>query len=236
MALCIDRYGTKSQLAQPLLLHIWPSLFGLLPPALLEVSLLYEPSSFLDPLFLLAPSRFLHWYVGIQLALQSNGALVLVGYCLADLYTHVFGDRQPAQLRPHYLQASVVHKSTRVRHTPIYADFFMSKAHTIVFCRSAILLGHLTSLLQTRKQTASITLLHCFTKLISLAHSSIQPSRSVTRTRLGIEPATFRFVAQHLNHCATAGGIYIVNTMYKKGADCAACPAVAPNCDDGLCW
>ena len=55
-------------------------------------------------------------------------------------------------------------------------------------------------------------------------------------TPAGIEPATFRYVAQHLNHCAPAGGIHVVNTMHKKRADCAACPEVAPDCDDGLCW
>jgi len=29
-------------------------------------------------------------------------------------------------------------------------------------------------------------------------------------TPAGIEPATFRFVAQHLNHCTTAVPIYIM--------------------------
>ena len=100
----------------------WSLLFGLLPPALLGVGLLYEPFSFLDPLFLLASLRFLHWYVGILLALQSNGALVVVSYCRVVLYTHVFGDRQFVPLRPHYPLASVVHKSIRVFHTPICAN------------------------------------------------------------------------------------------------------------------
>jgi len=36
----------------------------------------------------------LHWYVGIQLALRSKGALVVVGYCLAILYKRVFLDRR----------------------------------------------------------------------------------------------------------------------------------------------
>jgi len=41
-------------------------------------------------------------------------------------------------------------------------------------------------------------------------------------TPAGIEPATFRFVAQHLNHCATAVPHYINNALYnycisKKG-------------------
>ena len=29
----------------------------------------------------------------------------------------------------------------------------------------------------------------------------------------GIEPATFRFVAQHLNHCATVVPMYLHNTV-----------------------
>ena len=34
-------------------------------------------------------------------------------------------------------------------------------------------------------------------------------------TEAGIEPATFRFVAQHLNHCATAHfRAYFQNTVY----------------------
>jgi hypothetical protein len=32
----------------------------------------------------------------------------------------------------------------------------------------------------------------------------------------GIEPATFRFVAQYLNHCATAVPTYIANTHNKR--------------------
>ena len=36
-------------------------------------------------------------------------------------------------------------------------------------------------------------------------------------TPAGIEPATFRFVAQHLNHCATAVTQYITTfAMYKQ--------------------
>ena len=43
-------------------------------------------------------------------------------------------------------------------------------------------------------------------------------------TPSGIEPATFRFVAQHLNHCATAvpqyiyiySGKYFINTMHSE--------------------
>ena len=116
--------GTKSQPAHSSLLQIWPSLFGLPPPTFLGVGLLYETFSFLDPLFLFAPSRFLHCYVGILLAFQSNGALVVVSYCLAVLYKHVLVDRQFVPLRPHYLLASVVHKSTRVCHIPICADFW----------------------------------------------------------------------------------------------------------------
>ena len=37
-------------------------------------------------------------------------------------------------------------------------------------------------------------------------------------TPYGIEPATFRFVAQHLNHCATAVPPYKGNNGSKKGA------------------
>jgi len=31
----------------------------------------------------------------------------------------------------------------------------------------------------------------------------------------GIEPATFRFVAQHFNHCATAEFIYKINQYFS---------------------
>jgi len=34
-------------------------------------------------------------------------------------------------------------------------------------------------------------------------------------TPAGIEPATFRFVAQHLNHCATAVYNFIISTSMK---------------------
>ena len=34
--------------------------------------------------------------------------------------------------------------------------------------------------------------------------SGLQAHSAIGRTPAGIEPATFRFVAQHLNHCATA--------------------------------
>jgi len=41
--------------------------------------------------------------------------------------------------------------------------------------------------------------------------TSAQDGGKVVRmTPAGIEPATLRFVAQHLNHCATAIPIYIV--------------------------
>ena len=99
-----------------------PLLFRLLRPALLGVCFLYEPFSIVDPPFLLAPLRFIHWCVGIPLALLSNGALVVDGYCRVVLYTHVFGGRQFVALVPHYLLTSVVHKSIRVFHMPICAD------------------------------------------------------------------------------------------------------------------
>ena len=35
-------------------------------------------------------------------------------------------------------------------------------------------------------------------------------------TLAGIEPATFRFVAQHLNHCATAVPLLYIYIYYKK--------------------
>ena len=35
-------------------------------------------------------------------------------------------------------------------------------------------------------------------------------------TASGIEPATFRFVAQHLNHCATAVSCYTVYVLKRK--------------------
>ena len=35
-------------------------------------------------------------------------------------------------------------------------------------------------------------------------------------TRTGIEPATFRFVAQHLNHCATAVPHYKYASIENK--------------------
>ena len=38
-------------------------------------------------------------------------------------------------------------------------------------------------------------------------------------TPSGIEPATFRFVAQHLNHCATAVPYICINTLHKGGND-----------------
>jgi len=34
-------------------------------------------------------------------------------------------------------------------------------------------------------------------------------------TPAGIEPATFRFVAQHLNHCATAVPSYLVQILFN---------------------
>jgi len=38
-------------------------------------------------------------------------------------------------------------------------------------------------------------------------------------TQAGIEPATFRFVAQHLNHCATAVLVEIVSFLNSKTRD-----------------
>ena len=38
-------------------------------------------------------------------------------------------------------------------------------------------------------------------------------------TPAGIEPATFGYVAQHLNHCATAIAVYVCNTGLSKEID-----------------
>ena len=38
-------------------------------------------------------------------------------------------------------------------------------------------------------------------------------------TQAGIEPATFRFVAQHLNHCATAVPLLVAWTKLKFDFD-----------------
>jgi hypothetical protein len=40
----------------------------------------------------------------------------------------------------------------------------------------------------------------------------------IPMTPPGIEPATFRFVAQYLNHCATISGplIYIASILWKR--------------------
>ena len=38
-------------------------------------------------------------------------------------------------------------------------------------------------------------------------------------TPSGIETVTFRFVAQHLNHCATCYEYYICNVTYQKDID-----------------
>jgi len=42
-------------------------------------------------------------------------------------------------------------------------------------------------------------------------------------TPAGIEPATFRFVAQHLNHCATA----VPNTISKRRNFMFCCPCIS---------
>ena len=56
-------------------------------------------------------------------------------------------------------------------------------------------------------------------------------------TRAGIEPATFRFVAQHLNYCATA-----VPSRYEcqeyffgvKGGRCVGMTTLTPSCTEYL--
>jgi len=119
----ITASDTSGGRLRPLLLCIWTLLFVLPPPILLGVGLLYVPFSFLDPLFLLAQSRFFHVHVSIRLVLQSNVALFVIGCCLAILYTHVFLDRRFAPLGTHYLLASIVHKSIPESHMPICVVF-----------------------------------------------------------------------------------------------------------------
>jgi len=41
-------------------------------------------------------------------------------------------------------------------------------------------------------------------------------SMKIPLTPAGIEPATFRFVVQHLNHCATAVPLYYIILHYIK--------------------
>ena len=38
-------------------------------------------------------------------------------------------------------------------------------------------------------------------------------------TPAGIEPATFRFVSQHLNHCATAVPYQLIRNLNKEGSE-----------------
>ena len=53
-------------------------------------------------------------------------------------------------------------------------------------------------------------------------------------TPAGIEPVTFRFVAQHLNHCATAVPILqctqinLINTATRSATFSATCITVVP--------
>ena len=50
----------------------------------------------------------------------------------------------------------------------------------------------------------------------------------IPMTPSGIEPATFRFVAQHLNHCATVSEGFYVNensndTIWNRTSDLPIC-------------
>jgi len=56
-------------------------------------------------------------------------------------------------------------------------------------------------------------------------------------TPAGIEPATFRFVAQHLNHCATAvpnRNEYQEYVLVGKGRRCVGLTTLPPSCADCL--
>ena len=56
-------------------------------------------------------------------------------------------------------------------------------------------------------------------------------------TQAGIEPATFRFVAQHLNHCATAvpnRNEYQEYFLVGKGNRCVKLTTLPPSCADCL--
>jgi hypothetical protein len=53
----------------------------------------------------------------------------------------------------------------------------------------------------------------------------------------GIDPVTFRFVAQYLNHCATAclkRNEYQVVSWGRKGGQCIGLTTLPPSCDDCL--
>ena len=50
-------------------------------------------------------------------------------------------------------------------------------------------------------------------------------------TLAGIEPATIQFVAQHLNHCATAVPMDILGTDYKTNAQIAKELKITPILD-----
>ena len=51
--------------------------------------------------------------------------------------------------------------------------------------------------------------------------------KKIPMTPAGIEPATFRFVAQHLNHCATAAQYLKKSTSTE--AQCPLHPSMIPN-------
>ena len=59
----------------------------------------------------------------------------------------------------------------------------------------------------------------------------------IPTTPAGIEPATFRFVAQHLNHCATAvpnRNVYQEYFLGGKGGRCVGLTTLPPLCADCL--
>jgi len=57
------------------------------------------------------------------------------------------------------------------------------------------------------------------------------------QTPVGIEPATFRFVTQHLNHCATAVPLtneYEEYFLDSKGGQCVGLTTLPLSCADYL--
>ena len=93
-----------------------------------------------------------------------------------------------------------------------YAWTRWSNSQTIVFWRSSIASSNLTR-----------NNYHSFFSTPALdscdrAYGANTSTRSHCSRPTGIEPATFRFVAQHLNHCATA-----VPSLVITNSNCNSC-------------